>query len=269
MQPTSDDVYKQIDNNLYNEQGDIWWDENRILHLLKTSVNPARAGYFRRILDEVLKFDRRDMPALDVGCGGGILAEEFASMGFRVTGIDPSEESLATAKKHAQTAGLAIDYQQGTGEAIPFADNAYPVVYCCDVLEHVRDLPRVIHEIHRVTKPGGVFFFDTLNRTFASNLVAIKIWQEWKSTAFMPARLHEWRMFIQPEELKGLLVQAGFEFKEFRGTSPNVSVLKMISLLRKRAKGKIDMKELGRSFRLVESDDLKILYMGYAVKPVR
>lgn len=269
MQPTSDDVYKQIDNNLYNEQGDIWWDENRILHLLKTSVNPARVGYFRRILDDVLKLDYRGTPALDVGCGGGILAEEFAGMGFRVTGIDPSEESLATAKKHAQIAGLAIDYQQGTGEAIPFADNAYPVVYCCDVLEHVRDLPRVTGEIYRVTKPGGVFFFDTLNRTFASKLVAIKIWQEWKSTAFMPPRLHEWRMFIRPEELRGLLVQAGFEFKEFRGTSPNVSVLKMISLLRKRAKGKIDMKELGRSFKLVESDELKILYMGYAVKPAR
>lgn len=269
MQPTSEEVYKQIDNNLYNEQGDIWWDENRILHLLKSSVNPARAGYFRRILDQVLRLEYHGTPALDVGCGGGILAEEFAGMGFRVTGIDPSEQSLATARQHAQSMGLAIDYQQGTGEAIPFADNTYPVVYCCDVLEHVRDLPRVIGEIHRVTKPGGVFFFDTLNRTFASKLVAIKIWQEWKSTAFMPPRLHEWRMFIRPEELEGLLVQAGFEFRQFRGTSPNISVLKMISLLRKRAKGKIDMKELGRSFKLVESEDLKILYMGYAVKPAR
>lgn len=269
MQPTSDDVYKQIDNNLYNEQGDIWWDENRILHLLKSSVNPARAGYFRRILDQVLGLEYRGTPALDVGCGGGILAEEFAGMGFRVTGIDPSEQSLATAREHAQSMSLAIDYQQGTGESIPFADNAYPVVYCCDVLEHVRDLSKVIGEIYRVTKPGGVFFFDTLNRTFASKLVAIKIWQEWKSTAFMPPRLHEWRMFIRPEELKGLLLQTGFEFKEFRGTSPNVSVLKMISLLRKRAKGEIDMKQLGRSFKLVESDDLKILYMGYAVKPSR
>jgi 2-polyprenyl-6-hydroxyphenyl methylase / 3-demethylubiquinone-9 3-methyltransferase len=269
MQTTSEEVYKQIDNGLYDEQGDIWWDDNRTLHLLKTSVNPARAGYFGKILDEVLKFDHRGLPALDVGCGGGILAEEFASMGFRVTGIDPSEQSLITAKQHAQLAGLAIDYQQGTGEAIPFGDNSYPVVYCCDVLEHVRDLPKVISEIYRVTKPGGVFFFDTLNRTFASKLVAIKIWQEWKSTAFMPPRLHEWRMFIRPEELKELLLQSGFEFKKLRGTSPNVSVLKMISLLRKRAKGKIDMKELGRSFRLVESDDLRVLYMGYAVKPSR
>jgi len=268
MQPTSDEVYKQINNALYNEQGNIWWDENQCLHLLKSSVNPVRVGYFRRLLDQVLKFDDRSA-ALDVGCGGGILAEEFAAMGFHVTGIDPSEPSLKTARQHAQSKGLSIQYQQGTGESIPFADNSYPVVYCCDVLEHVRNLPKVISEIYRVTKPGGVFFFDTLNRTFVSKLVAIKIWQEWKSTAFMPPRLHEWRMFIQPDELKELLAQIGFVLKEFRGTSPNVNLPKMISLLRKRAKGKIGYKEFGQRFKLVESNDLKILYMGYALKPLR
>ena len=269
MQPTSDEVYKQINNALYNEQGNTWWDENQCLHLLKSSVNPARLGYFRRLLDQALKFDYRGAAALDVGCGGGILAEEFAGMGFQVTGIDPSELSLTTARQHAQAMGLSIQYREGTGESIPFADNAYPVVYCCDVLEHVRDLPKVISEIYRVSKPGGVFFFDTLNRTFISKLVAIKIWQEWKSMAFMPPRLHEWRMFIRPEELRGLLVQAGFEFKEFRGTSPDVSIPKMISLLRKRAQGKIGYKELGQKFKLVESHDLNILYMGYAVKPLQ
>jgi 2-polyprenyl-6-hydroxyphenyl methylase/3-demethylubiquinone-9 3-methyltransferase len=269
MQAISDEVYKQINNAVYNEQGDTWWDENQFLHLLKSSVNPARVGYFRTLLDQLLKFDYRGAAALDVGCGGGILAEEFAGMGFRVTGIDPSEQSLNTAKQHAHSMDLSIHYQQGTGESIPFADNAYPVVYCCDVLEHVRDLSKVIGEIYRVTKPGGVFFFDTLNRTFVSKLVAIKIWQEWTSTASMPPRLHEWRMFIRPEELKGLLVQAGFEFKEFRGTSPDVSIPKMISLLRKRAKGTIGYKELGQRFKLVESNDLKILYMGYAVKPLQ
>lgn len=269
MQATSDEVYRQINNALYDEQGNIWWDENQCLHLLKSSVNPARVGYFRRLLDQVFKFAYRGAAALDVGCGGGILAEEFAAMGFCVTGIDPSEQSLNTARQHAQSEGLSIQYQQATGESIPFADKTYPVVYCCDVLEHVRDLPQVISEIYRVMKPGGVFFFDTLNRTFVSKLVAIKIWQEWKSTAFMPSRLHQWKMFIRPEELKGLLVQAGFEFKEFRGTSPDVSIPKMISLLRKRAKGKIGYKELGQRFKLVESNNLKILYMGYAVKPLQ
>jgi 2-polyprenyl-6-hydroxyphenyl methylase/3-demethylubiquinone-9 3-methyltransferase len=263
------EAYGRIDNDVYNEPADIWWDENRILHLLKTSVNPARAGYFRRLMETVLKLDPKGLSALDVGCGGGILAEEFAAMGFRVTGIDPSEPSLATARGHAKARGLEIEYRQGTGESISFSDGAFPVVYCCDVLEHVRELPAVIREIYRVTKPGGVFFFDTLNRTLVSKLVAIKIWQEWKSTAFMPPRLHEWRMFIRPEELKRLLAQAGFEWKEFRGTSPNVSIPRMISLLRKRAKGEIGFRELGQQFKLVESNDLNILYMGYAVKPGR
>ena len=121
MQPTPDEVYKQIDNALYNEQGDTWWDESQCLHLLKSSVNPVRVGYFRKLLDQVLKLDYRGAAALDVGCGGGILAEEFAAMGFRVTGIDPSEQSLNTARQHAQAMGLSIHYQQGTGESISFA----------------------------------------------------------------------------------------------------------------------------------------------------
>ena len=267
MQATSDEIYNQIDNTVYNQQANIWWDENQVLHLLKSSVNPARVGYFRRLLYEVLQLDCDDTPALDVGCGGGILAEEFARIGFHVVGIDPSEQSLATARQHAQSAGLTIDYHRGTGESIFYADNTFPVVYCCDVLEHVRDLPKVISEIYRVTKPGGYFFFDTLNRTFISKLVAIKIWQEWKSTAFMPPRLHEWRMFIRPDELKELLIKTGFEFREFRGTSPDVSLPKMIGLLRQRARGKIGYKELGQNFKLVESNDLNVLYMGYAVKP--
>ena len=97
MPTTSDEVYKRINNALYNERGGTWWDKSQRLHLLKSSVNPARVGYFRRLLDQALKFDYRGAAALDVGCGGGILAEEFARMGFQVTGIDPSEQSLTTA----------------------------------------------------------------------------------------------------------------------------------------------------------------------------
>jgi len=115
MPAISDEVYKQINNALYNEQGNTWWDENQCLHLLKSSVNPVRVGYFRRLLDEVLEFDYHGATALDVGCCGGILAEEFAGMGFRVTGIDPSEQSLQTARQHAQSMGLPIHYQEEPG----------------------------------------------------------------------------------------------------------------------------------------------------------
>ena len=126
MRATSSEVYRRIDNAVYNEQADIWWDENQFLHLLKSSVNPVRVGYFERLLNEVLKLDYRGTPALDVGCGGGILAEEFAGIGFRVTGIDPSEQSLATAKQHAQSMGLTIDYQPGNRRIHPVRRQHFP-----------------------------------------------------------------------------------------------------------------------------------------------
>src|SRR6202012_6069687 len=130
MQATSDEIYSQIDNGLYNEPANIWWDENHVLHLLKSSVNPARVGYFQRLLKDVLLIDSHETPALDVGCGGGIFAEGFAGMGFHLVGLDPSEHSLATAREPAQSMSLTIDYQQATGESIPYADPPFSVAYC-------------------------------------------------------------------------------------------------------------------------------------------
>ena len=266
MEAISPEVYSRIDNDLYNKQGDICWDENQILHLLKTSINPLRFGYFMRILREELKFDFRYWNILDVGCGGGILAEEFSAAGLNVIGIDPSSESLRTAEKHARENRLDIQYLKGSGEEIPMLDETFRLAYCCDVLEHVKNLPKTISEIARVLKPGGVFFFDTINRTIISKLVAIKIWQEWKSTAFMPPHLHVWEMFIKPRELAQIMENCGFEVKQFRGSSPNVSIPKMITYLRRRAAGKMTFKELGEKFKLVESNDMNLLYMGYAIK---
>jgi 2-polyprenyl-6-hydroxyphenyl methylase/3-demethylubiquinone-9 3-methyltransferase len=266
MEATAPEVYQRIDNNLYNAQGDIWWNESTVLYLLKTSINPVRVGYASRILFEQLKLNPAGKSALEVGCGGGILCEEIARMGFKTTGIDPSNESLNTAINHAKQSGLDIKYEHGSGEKLPYPDQSYEVVFCCDVLEHVRDLPKVISEISRVLKPGGVFIYDTLNRTFISKLVAIKIWQEWKFFAFMPPNLHVWEMFIKPEELTELLQKSGFEWKEHRGTSPNISIPQMLSYLRKRSKGEWTYADLGKNFKLVESDDLNILYMGHAIK---
>ena len=262
----SNQVYSQIDNDLYNEAGDIWWKENSVLYLLKTSVNPCRFPYYLNVYKNVLGLEPKGKTALDVGCGGGILAEEFAAAGFKVTGIDPSENSLHTAKQHAQYSGLTIDYKVGYGEHLEFEDNAFDTVYCCDVLEHVRDLPKCVSEISRVLKSGGVFFYDTFNRNFLSKLVVIKIWQEWPSTAFMPPNLHVYEMLIKPEELKQLMESNGLGQISMKGMSPNVNPLKMISLLRQRAKGKLTYSELGSKFQLKESNDLMVGYMGYAIK---
>jgi 2-polyprenyl-6-hydroxyphenyl methylase/3-demethylubiquinone-9 3-methyltransferase len=265
MERTEQSVYDKIDNRLYNANGDIWWHENTVLHLLKTSVNPWRVGISKKVL-EGLGIDPRGKTALEVGCGGGILSEEICKMGFTTTGIDPSEQSINTASNHARTGGLSIKYEIGTGEQLPYQDNSYDCVFCCDVLEHVRDLPKVISEISRVLKPGGVFIYDTLNRTFVSKLVAIKIWQEWKRWAFMPPNLHVWKMFIKPEEIKTLLAKNGLEWKEHRGSQPNVSIPKMLGFLRKRVTGEWTFGDLGKNFYLVESKDMNILYTGHAIK---
>jgi len=261
----NEEIYSKINNNVYNGEGDIWWQPDTILHLLKTSINPWRVGYSSNIVKK-LGIDPQGKTALEVGSGGGILTEEICKMGFTTTGIEPSTQSLQTAKNHASAGGLNIKYEQGTGEQLPYPDHSFDCVFCCDVLEHVRDLPKVNSEISRVLKPNGVFFYDTLNRTFISKVVAIKIWQEWKRWAFMPPNLHVWQMFIKPGEMKTLLSENNFEWKEHVGSAPNVSIPKMLGYLRKRSKGEWTYADLGKHFRLVESNDMNILYAGYAIK---
>src|SRR5688572_17990692 len=143
----------------------MWWDECQPLSALLTMMNPGRFEYFRAILTERLHRAPRGKTALDIGCGGGLLAEEFARLGCVVTGIDPAESALETARAHAARSRLAIDYRHGTGEELPLTNASFDIAYSCDVLEHVSDVDLVIAEIARVLKPGGVFFFDTINRT--------------------------------------------------------------------------------------------------------
>jgi len=159
MEKINQNVYNKIDNNLYNAEGDIWWQPDTILHLLKTSINPWRVGYSNNIIKK-LGIEPKGKNALEVGSGGGILTEEICKMGFATTGIDPSDNSLKTAKNHADAGGLNIKYDKGTGEQLPYSDNTFDCVFCCDVLEHVRDLQKVIAEISRVLKPNGIFFLS-------------------------------------------------------------------------------------------------------------
>jgi 2-polyprenyl-6-hydroxyphenyl methylase/3-demethylubiquinone-9 3-methyltransferase len=133
-------------------------------------------------------------------------------------------------------------------------------------LEHVRDLPKVISEISRILKPGGIFIYDTINRNLISKLVAIKVLQEWKRWAILPANLHVWDMFIRPDELKSLLLQNNLEWKEHRGIKPDIFVPKILGYLHQRAVGKISYEEFGKKFRLIEGNSLSVSYMGYAIK---
>jgi 2-polyprenyl-6-hydroxyphenyl methylase/3-demethylubiquinone-9 3-methyltransferase len=259
-------TYDRIDNGLYDAKSEEWWQPGSGLHQLSVSFNPARVGYVKKKLFDDLNLDAHGKKALEVGCGGGGLCEEIARMGFDATGIDPSERSLEVAIRHARASGLPIRYERATGESLPYPDASYDAVFCCDVLEHVRDLPQVISEISRVLRPGGVFCYDTLNRTWASKLVAIKIAQEWQRWAFMPPNLHVWDMFIKPREMKSLLQRHRLEWKEHRGMKPSVALPGLIGYLRCRAKGEWTYAELGEKVHLVESRITTVMYMGYAIK---
>lgn len=254
-----------VANQVYDAMADSWWDESGFLHVLR-GLNPARFGYMRRVLTEDLGIDPCGKRTLDVGCGGGILAEEFSRLGCAVTGIDPSEKSLAAARAHARAEGLAIDYRQGTGESIPFPDATFELAYCCDVLEHVNDLRKVIAEISRVLKLGGIFLYDTINRTFQSKLVMIKLFQEWNWTSFMPPGLHDWNMFIKPEELLPLLAENGLQNRDVTGLKPCANPIRTVRILRARKRGEISYLEATRRIDLRESRDRSVLFMGYAAK---
>ena len=254
-----------VDNELYDRLAATWWDPEGFLHVLR-ALNPARFGYMRRVLLEELRLAPAGRRALDVGCGGGLLAEEFARLGFAVTGVDPSARSLEAARAHAAEAGLSIEYRQASGEALPFADSTFDVVYCCDVLEHVTDLARVIAESARVLKAGGVYLYDTINRTPQSKLIVIKLFQEWGWTSFMPPRLHDWQMFIRPSELVRLLEQQGLRPGRVRGLKPRANPVTIVRALRARKLGRLSYREAAERIDLGESTDTSVLYLGYAQK---
>ena len=255
-----------IDNEVYDRLADTWWDENGALHLLKALLNPWRVPYFQRLLRR-RQLDPPGTRALEVGCGGGLLAEEFAAMGFTVTGIDPSAQSLAAARAHAARRGLPIDYRLGSGEALPFAAEAFELVSCCDVLEHIPQWDAVIGEIARVLTPGGVFLYDTINRTLYSKLVVLKLAQEWAWTRFLPPRLHAWEMFIRPAELTHSLDRHGLQNREIVGTQAGVNPIKVFLALRRYRAGTMSGAELGRWAGFTEGPNIAGSYMGYVVKP--
>jgi 2-polyprenyl-6-hydroxyphenyl methylase / 3-demethylubiquinone-9 3-methyltransferase len=255
-----------VDNELYDRLSTSWWDETGFLHLLK-ALNPARFGYMRRMLVEELRIDPQGKRVLDVGCGGGILSEEFARMGCEVVGIDLSEASIEVAREHALQEGLTIEYHAGKAESLPFPTASFDVVYCCDVLEHVEDVGATIAETARVLKPGGVYFFDTINRTLASWLVTIKIFQDWPATKFMPPDLHDWKKFIKPRELTEILAANGFELRDLRGLSATVNPLQAFAILRARKRNELTYVEAMERLFIAESTNLDLSYIGYGVKP--
>jgi len=198
-------------NNLqqYDDLASLWWkDSSPFKDLLY--LNAPRFRFFESWLSAW-----QDKKVLDLGCGGGFVSEELARRGAQVVGVDPAQSLVDVARQHAQESSLHIDYRVGTGEAIPAPDASFDAVVCVDVLEHVADLDRVLSEVHRVLKPGGLFLYDTINKTFFSFLWMILV-LEWIAGR-IPRGTHDWRKFIKPQLMSAKLKHFGFTDVEQKG----------------------------------------------------
>ncbi len=238
-----------IDNRFYDALGDAWWDPEGPMALL-LRMNRVRYRYFRRVLD-----DPKGVRLLDIGCGGGFLAEAFAAEGADVHGLDLSPSAVRTAREHAAGQGLCLPVVSGRAEALPFASGAFDAVLLADVLEHLDDFPRALAESSRVLKPGGLLLYETANRTMLSRVGAI--WVTEYILKKIPAHSHEWRMFIRPAELIEALDSCGLRHQELRGLGLKGGVF---GFLLRAVRGRDPwVFEVG--------SDTRVSYLGYATKP--
>ena len=255
-----------IDNDVYNRLGSSWWDDHSPLVLLHGSMTTGRLDYFRGVLDRLgrLPAENETPTALDIGSGGGFLAEEFARLGFAVTGVDPSEASVQTARDHALAGGLDIDYRTGVGEQLPVRDAAFDVAYCSDVLEHVTDVDAVLAETSRVLRPGGVYLFDTPNRTLASKL-ATAMTQRWRLTRVVDFAAHDWTMFLTPAELACRMRTQGMVVRETVGLGPRAGWATIGASLFRLRRGRLTYRQVSERFDMGQTRNRSLFTMGFAL----
>jgi len=230
---------------LFGTLASDWWDPEGASKLLHR-VNPARLGFIRdAAIDHFGRSPRarralEGLRALDVGCGGGLVAEPLARMGANVTGIDAGEDVIAAARAHAAGQGLTIDYR--AGDVLRLADEmpgGFDLITCLEVLEHVADVPSFVAALRKLLKPGGLLVFSTPNRTAMSWAVLIAGAEQ--IAKLIPIGGHEWKQFLTPDELTQRLASAGLVAGAIRGLSWSP------------AKG------------FIVNDDVRVNYIGTAV----
>jgi len=214
-----------------------WWDPNSEFKPLH-EINPLRANW----IDGFSNVQGKRL--LDVGCGGGLLTEAMAWRGAQVTGIDMGEAPLGVARLHQLESGLDIDYHQTTAEQMAQENTeAYDVVTCLEMLEHVPDPGPVIAACAAMAKPGGHLYFSTINRNPKSFAFAI-VGAEYVLN-LLPRGTHEYAKFIKPSELAHWIRSAGLHVTDMCGLTYN---------------------PLTRHYRL-HPDDVSVNYMVRAIKP--
>lgn len=199
-----------------------WWDPNgkfRPLHRL----GPARMTFIRDAITSGLRLPvshtttrpLAGLSILDIGCGGGLVAEPLARMGATVTGIDPSPETIAAAESHAAAQGLSIAYRACRAEDLVAEGRTWDVVTCLEVVEHVPDVPAFLAVAANLVRPGGVLVLSTLNRTLKSYALAI-VGAEF-ILRWLPVGTHQWTRFVTPDELTDHVSRLGLAPEPPRG----------------------------------------------------
>ena len=197
-----------------------WWDPQgkfKPLHML----NPCRLDYltaqiaaeFDRDLTGPLPF--AGLRLLDIGCGGGLLAEPMARLGATVVGADAAPRNLPVARLHAEQSGLTIDYRHTTAEAMAAEGEVFDVVLNMEVVEHVADPLAYLTACHDLLRTGGLHLCSTINRNPKSYVMAVfgaEVVMRW-----LPRGTHDWRKFITPDELFDLLRRAGLDPVDRKG----------------------------------------------------
>lgn len=201
-----------------------WWNPHGKFGVLH-KFNPVRLKYIR---DEALnRFSRspasltpfEGLRLLDIGCGGGLLSEPMARMGFDVVAADASEKNIKTASVHAKEQGLQIDYRHATAEDLAAANERFDVILNMEVIEHVADMNLFLTSCASMLKPGGIMFVATINRTAKSYALAI-VGAEW-ILGWIPRGTHDWSKFIRPMELDTALSRAGLNARSETGVMYN------------------------------------------------
>jgi ubiquinone biosynthesis O-methyltransferase len=201
------------DQTLYEKYAADWWTGRwRWLRTLQNLV-PVRMHVFDPHVGDWAGCD-----LLDLGCGGGFFSEALARRGATVVGVDPSQAAIDAARMHCSETDLQIDYRTGVGERIPAIDQSFDIVVCVDVLEHVTDLPKVISEVRRVLRPGGLLLFDTINRTWIAAFIIVTLGES--VFRLLPRGAHDPSLFIPPLELLALLETNAIEMLSIEGLGP-------------------------------------------------
>lgn len=201
-------------------QAHLWWDRSgpyAPLHALTTPrvtfVREAVSGHFGRDNRQIRSL--AGLTLLDVGCGGGILAEPLSRLGAHVTAIDPAQENVAAARAHAAESGVEVTYRAETAEALLAAGESFDVVVASEVIEHVTDPAAFVAVLAGLAKPGGLVLLSTLNRTLKSFALAI-VGAEYV-LRWLPRGTHDWEKFVTPEEMASFAKAAGLTPGETRG----------------------------------------------------